>query len=534
MPQYLTRKDNTYYYRQSVPAELRPIIGKREIKKSLGRDYPAAVRECKRYAVVADTLIANARADYDATGVDPFSRQGIKRTKFVVLTSVTPELEAQIRNLMRAALLETDRETRISLRGDRDASLEYGEHINQGLQALRRQLATGNTQPMIDSARVFLVGRGYQPEFSEDDWHRIAYVMTEANVDAYEQMSARQEGKSVSTGDSGEILPSQFEIQNAPRRPPDVTWQQLYDVWSKTIELDHTKAAYLAAMKLFRDFSRKEPQAVTREDVLLFRDFLRYEKGLAPGTVANKIGFVGTLVSAGRDSAEHAKFLPHNPFERIKVKRAMRGKSGERRLPFNDVELKKIFSSSIYSEHYRPRGGCGEAAAWIPAIAYLTGMRLEEIATLHMRQFQVDAYDNHYIQVADGKNSNSADREVPIHPALIAAGLIDYVKTCNGRLFPEVNSTDEKKSKAFSKWFGRHLSTLGITAKSKVFHSFRHLFKDLCRNAKIDSASIDKICGHEPGSVGESYGIGARVDVLAELITRIVPPVPVPRIFPPR
>jgi len=60
MPHYLTRKDNTFYFRQSVPQELRPIIGKREIKKSLGHDYVRAISECKRYAVVADLLIAEA------------------------------------------------------------------------------------------------------------------------------------------------------------------------------------------------------------------------------------------------------------------------------------------------------------------------------------------------------------------------------------------------------------------------------------------------------------------------------------------
>lgn len=38
MPPYLTLKNKTYF-RQSIPAELRPLIGKREIKKSLGQSY---------------------------------------------------------------------------------------------------------------------------------------------------------------------------------------------------------------------------------------------------------------------------------------------------------------------------------------------------------------------------------------------------------------------------------------------------------------------------------------------------------------
>jgi hypothetical protein len=73
MPQYLARKANTYYFRQAVPAELRPLLGGREIKKSLGRNYEHAVRACKRYAVEADNLLADARAQLDAASTDPYS-----------------------------------------------------------------------------------------------------------------------------------------------------------------------------------------------------------------------------------------------------------------------------------------------------------------------------------------------------------------------------------------------------------------------------------------------------------------------------
>jgi integrase len=144
-------------------------------------------------------------------------------------------------------------------------------------------------------------------------------------------------------------------------------------------------------MKLFNAFCSKAPQAITREDALAYRDFLLHEQNLAPSTVANKIGFVGTLINSGRNSSQFAKHLPHNPFENIKIKEAKRGKADKKRLPFSDAELKSIFGSTIYTEGVRPEGGAGEAAAWMPAVAYLTGMRLEEIALLKASQFHVDA-----------------------------------------------------------------------------------------------------------------------------------------------
>ena len=531
MPPYLTRKDNTYYFRQAVPAELRAILGKREIKKSLGHDYVRAIRDCKRFAVEADVILADARAQLDSRPVNPFSREGFRRTRQVSLTRVTPELEALFGNLIRASLLETDRDQRMAGM-DREAFAEYGQHIDEAIAALRRQLAMGRVEPMLDSTRVFLIGRGYQPEFSSDDWRRLAYVMTQATLQAYEGIAARQQGMII-LSPAEEVLPSQFEVQNATPNPTNapinlVTWNGLYEVWVKECERrENTKSSYLAAMKLFNSFCTVPPQEVTRDHVLDFRDFL-LEQELNPATVANKIGFVGTLVSAGRNNSQYAKHLPHNPFEKIKIKRASRGKAGSKRLPFNDDDLKKIFGSTIYTERCRPQGGAGDAAAWIPAIAYLTGARLEEIALLKKSQFHVDALGNHYIHTEDGKNENSADRDVPIHPDLIEAGLLEYVKNCRGRLFPKVVSENEVQSSSFSKWFGRHLTLLGITSPSKVFHSFRHLFKDLCRNAGLDDAVVDQICGHEPDTEGGKYGAGRRIDVLSDLLAKVKPPVKLP------
>jgi len=85
IPQYLSRKDSTYYFRQVVPAELRKmIIGKREIEKSLGCDFVSAVRDCKRFAVEAGNLIADARTLLGQIPIDPFSTKGMRRTRRVL------------------------------------------------------------------------------------------------------------------------------------------------------------------------------------------------------------------------------------------------------------------------------------------------------------------------------------------------------------------------------------------------------------------------------------------------------------------
>jgi len=97
--------------------------------------------------------------------------------------------------------------------------------------------------------------------------------MAQASLEAYEAMAARQQGRVVKPSEAP-VLPSQYEVQFAEKSAlaaakPVVTWQALYDLWAAECERrENTKAAYLAAMKLFNRFCPKQPQAVVREDVL--------------------------------------------------------------------------------------------------------------------------------------------------------------------------------------------------------------------------------------------------------------------------
>ncbi len=61
-------------------------------------------------------------------------------------------------------------------------------------------------------------------------------------------------------------------------------------------------------------------------------------------------------------------------------------------------------------------------------------MRLEEIATLTRSQFRSDAKGNHYIHVLASNTDRGANRDVPIHPEQIKAGLLNYVSLWADRL----------------------------------------------------------------------------------------------------
>jgi len=66
-----------------------------------------------------------------------------------------------------------------------------------------------------------------------------------------------------------------------------------------------------------------------------------------------------------------------------------------------------------------------------------------------------------------------------------------------------------------SRWFGRAFRpSVGINEPTRTFHSFRHLFKDRCRAAKLRRDLHDCLTGHADGSAGAGYGDGLTLDDL--------------------
>jgi len=213
----------------------------------------------------------------------------------------------------------------------------------------------------------------------------------------------------------------------------------------------------------------------------------------------------------------------HNP---VRGKTIRRKFSQRDRLPFTASDLDKIFSSEVYTNQLRPKGGAGEAAYWMPIIALYTGMRLEEIGQLLVSDVRKDS-DIWYFDINDSnkkklKNKSSV-RVVPIHQAIIDLGFIDYTSSLDDpRVFALLREDKYGKlTQNWSKWFGRYLPKLGINDDTKVFHSFRHSMKDALRNAGVDEAISDAITGHSSSSVGRSYGQGYSLTILNKAIQSI-------------
>jgi len=232
------------------------------------------------------------------------------------------------------------------------------------------------------------------------------------------------------------------------------------------------------------------------------------------------------------------KYLDENPFVGKTSKRVSRRTPPKRRLPFDADELHTIFSSDLF----KPPSSEWGSKAWIIAIACYSGCRMEEIGQLRVSDYRVrsgvqflaiTAFDlgdeggHHGEKSVPTKSlkTEAADREVPVHPVLLRLGLPDYVnrmrKQKESRLFPDIVSARDEVTAAFSKWYGRWLTRLGITSSTKVFHSFRHGFKDACRNGGVPREIAEVLMGHAGSSVGDSYGSGYAITVLAKEMSKV-------------
>jgi integrase len=116
--------------------------------------------------------------------------------------------------------------------------------------------------------------------------------------------------------------------------------------------------------------------------------------------------------------------------------------------------------------------------------------------------------------VADGKRLKTATavRTVAIHSQFITLGWLQHVDAVQRRdgatawLFPEISPQVRGALKAWTKWFSRYLRSVGIIDDSKVFHSFRHTFKDALRAAGVPEALNDALTGQK-NSIVRRFGM---------------------------
>ena len=481
-----------YYFRAKVPQDLlKHYSPKLEIKFSLDtKDRAEAVRRVRLEAVKLDQ-------EFDAI------RNG---ASLAPANAVSQRQAAGFAAEWATQMLREDESDRVA--GMKDGFFaEQGDEYAVMLHHLKDALARGNIGLAAGSVEETLARHGLSVPHDSPEFRAIAYEFLKEAVRLYQRLNARQRGEVV------EEVPSngQVHVQNAPvhhsasplvsqvlarwaaeRKPPPKTladWQVIFNRFEA----------------MHGDLRASQ---VTRGHVVKLKDSL-VAAGKATNTIDKHVSALRTVFewAVGND------LMQTNPARGVKI--AVAKIEREKRLPYNADDLKLIFSSPVYTTGERPKAGGGEAAYWLPLLALFTGARVEELA----QALPGDVKDEEGVAVLDlsdragdkkVKNKGSR-RRIPLHPELIRLGFLDYAAKVREakklRLFPDL-APDKWGHCAgnFSKWWGHWArETLGINDKRKVFHSFRHGFKEACRACEIPEEVHDALTGHSGGGEGRNY-----------------------------
>lgn len=442
-----------------------------------------------------------------------------------------------------------------------DHFLAYGELLPEFADEYRAAYARRDPTIVYPETSIALKQRGIYLSKASRKFQEAALVVLEAHVRAYDAMGKRQRGEIISTPvivrePAGELGPTISEAlalwaaggsAQSAKKPNANTITEAEQAVRYFKELHgDLRLGEITREKAreFRDAAARVPSALPRNlrklrlPELLKQDLSGFKPRMA-ATVNKIVQVLGGIISRAEREGLLDKVPGYvNPFG--KAIRYSVDAHQTRRKHFEKSDLKAIFASPVFVSRDRPAGGGGEAAYWFPLIGLLSGMRLDEIAQLRICDLRQDEDTGRWyfdIDRTGGRTTKtgSSIRRVPLHRELKRIGLLRYrqglLKDGAGTespLWPDVEAEGERtRSSAWSKWFGRYLrSTCGITDKTKVFHSFRHAFKRMTRDAEISEEMHDALTGHSGGGgVGRMYGRGFSLKPLAVAMDRVVSPI---------
>jgi integrase len=503
MCSYLHRAPNgVYYFRMGIPEDLRPFMGgKREIKQSLRlKDREAAKAVIPDMTKAAHGLLKQAAADKAGASV-PAPKP------------VAPRSAAQIERDRRQWEYE-QQQTEYVADANFAADMEI-ERLEPVMNALAEGIGTDAAAADIaKAARLQLIHERDKAALEKDALLARLTARYGQNARASESENQAVEYKPATA--SGLFLDGDILERWATERA----------IVPKGKDTHKAVAEWFYART-----ERKPVEQITRQDVLAFKDKLLGE-GQSPVNVNVKLSRLRTLLSW----AYQNDLTQSNVGAGVSVKVPEGAKS--KRQSFALDELQAIFASPIYAKGERPKQGKGEAAYWLPLLALFTGARLEEIGQLRVADVQSKTYADedgktrsgwflHITETTDEagqenrlKNAAS-ERLVPVHPELLRLGFVAYVQKLTdqqGRVFPDLAPNIYGRLTAkWGEWFGPYMRTVcGITDRRKVFHSFRHTFKDYTRRAKIAEGVQRQLMGHAGKDVADDYGSGYDLHSLAE------------------
>jgi len=527
------RRASSYYFRRKVPADLIGHFGTREIVRSLKttnvREASALRYEQGHYwvqefaRVRAGGLQGVPRKEAEAQGLlealsslptqQAALRPDVAKAQ-IVLRIVDDALISKVCTSYLREIIDADAEVR-SACGEHGQIHQFWSGVMEGPTAveLGQMLQRGRRHDAVmDLLTRYLAELGYTASAEVAGFGKLYVRFLETLIRARQAIDGRNDGRPIDT-ETLAPLGSTFRANNDR---PGLKISGLHTLWAaRKTSTAKTTDEFLSIIRKFEAFVlgqyRTDEAANVRKDhVVAYRDEL-LKGGLHVKTVSKKIAIIKLLFNSAIDDGR----LGPSEVQSVKVGKPKKNRS-KPRVPFEREDLQLIFSPKqvVTDPTVDP------SETWLPPLALYTGARIEELAQLRVSDVRLHQ-GKAFLSIIDEedqtlKNAQSR-RCVPVHAELIRCGFMQFVGHARAAkqewLFPDL-STDKygRRSSAFSKTWNRQLKRTLVPvggARGKVFHSFRHLFKDIARECGIGEDVQDALTGHKSKSEGRGYGKGS-------------------------
>ena len=553
---YLISRNGVFYFRRIIPANLRTILGRLEVIRSLRtKNIKIARQVTLEMSDKLDELFARIRL-----GKNLLSQ---KEQKFLSDHLV----ESKTKALMVEALEDFEDRKKEDIEWEAFNARIFRSEILEELKVSRLDRVKPYINDLLDSYAVSL-------DESSASYKQLCRAALKGLAEFYDNAEIIVRGDFENSRldfDETDSVP-EFYGKISDHRD-QLTFKNVFskyikdqeNVWSEkqhnsqTAKLDYFLSFLSESKKI--DGEALTLDAVTASDARKYKEHLQQvptnakkiypslspfqsvkaakEQGKATLSQTTINNYLQSISSFYRFAADELEYEGKNPFKGRSNTKAAKKRQRDQRNSFSKEHLKVLYSSPIY-KGCKSEARCHRIGSlipkqshkyWVPLIGLYSGMRLQEILQLYLE----DIYEQDGIWIFD-LNTNHTDKSlktpqskrlVPIHSKLIESGFLDFVSEKNARgkskrLFEDAKiASDKTYSSVFSKWFSRYLKNIGIKTDKTSFHSLRHNIKDYFRDVGESDELAENFVGRSTGSTGEAYGSGFSLRRMHEAVHKI-------------
>lgn len=506
----MRRRGGSYVCRVFVPSELRPIVGRAEVKRSMGT---GDAREARHRAALWQASASLYFRTIRARG------HGMKRE----------QLDALARRYLSARFDELD--STLTLDWNASPQTEagrdvWGDELADKCEALTGALARCDYSGAMGDARSML------PDADDDTRAKLARRLLEAQLEAHKATLRALSGEplvfpslapagSAAANDEPKITPRLSEVvaQFIAHKLASVAWRS-----PRTETRNRGMLAEL--VDLLGDPCIGD---VSKDDMReLQRTIPRIPRAVGKNPDWNGLSSREVLAKVG-DNPKVQRIDPGTVNMRLSIARSLWKWAIENDLcPGNGVGVAEVLKDlrTLPPEEQRDRltpaevgafvAECDKAAErgdperkpvlyWVPRILALSGMRLGEAAQLRKRDVRgvdgVPVFDLNREGDDKSLKTDTSVRLVPVHPRLIELGFLQWVaEQPDGFLWPAKYRTASAEGRSPTDRLSRLVNAPLHTAVPKVktsAHSLRHTLEHELGRAGVHQRDIDGITGHK-------------------------------------